>query len=239
MGFFNDTLSGLVSRSIRALVLMIAGLFALLAAYPAAATVGTVWTSGTAAATGSGDTRTVYILSNGFHSDIALPVEQGRPVAGLPIAAADFPGGLRDSRYLIVGWGSQTAYTRLLALSDLTPDIALKALLFDRSVMHVLPYAGDLRGPHAYRVELDKDQYERLLTFVAGTFATDGDGTARPLPNVTHGFGDVFYRAGPRFSLFYGCNAWTGAALRRAGVPVGRWTPFAQSIEWNLRGYAG
>ena len=30
------------------------------------------------------------------------------------------------------------------------------------------------------------------------------------------------------------CNTWTGDALRRAGVPVSPWTPFAGNVTWHL-----
>ncbi len=221
-------------RFLGVLLRMLAGIMLLLVAYAAAALVGTVWTSGAPRAAAAGDRITVYVLSNGFHSDIALPVDAQRPTGGLPIRATDLPNGLDGVRYLIVGWGSQTAYTSLLALSDLTMGIAVKSLLFDRSVMHVLPYGGDFAGGGAYRLDLSTAEYDRLIAFIDRTFAVDAAGNAELLTGITQGFGDVFYRARPRFSLFYGCNAWTGQAMRKAGVPFGIWTPFAQSVEWNM-----
>ncbi len=209
-------------------------MFGLLLAYILAAVIGTMWTAGGQANAGTGSLKTVYVLSNGFHSDIALPVEAGKAPGAVPVTAEDLPSGLHDTGYLIIGWGSQTAYTSLLALSDLTAEIIVKALLFDRSVVHVLPYSGPLEGKGIYKVELDAAQYARLVDFIAKTFATGNNGGAELLPGITQGYGDVFYRARPRFSPFYGCNAWTGEALRTAGVPVGHWTPFAQSIEWNM-----
>lgn len=227
-------LATLMRKSAKVIIGLAFAIVGLVIVYLASAVIGTVWTAGGKANAGSGQTTTVFVLSNGFHSDIALPVKAGQPSAGLPVASGDLPGGLQDTRYLIIGWGSQTAYTSLLALSDLTAAIAFKALLFDQSVMHVLPYSGELRGKGVYRLQLDDAQYGRLVGFIAQTFKTGDDGSAELIPGISQGFGDVFYRARPRFSLFYGCNAWTGEALRNAGVPVGQWTPFAQSIEWNM-----
>ncbi len=221
----------LIRKLVKTVALALAGISALLVVYLISAVAGTVWTAEPEPGEPSADMTTVYVLSNGFHSDIVLPVDAA---ASLPIAAADLPGGLAGTRYLILGWGSQTAYTSLLALTDLTVEIAAKALLFDRSVMHVLPYGGELQGSGVYRLELDPDQVRRLVAFIDETFTVDANGRAELLPGITQGYGDVFYRARPRFSLFYGCNAWTGEALREAGVPVGIWTPFAQSIEWNM-----
>lgn len=226
-------------KGLKAAIGITIAIVGLLVLYLAAAVIGTVWTDGGKANAGSAGSNTIYVLSNGFHSDLALPVNGGQPPAALPVLAGELPGGLNDTRYLIVGWGSQTAYTSLLALSDLTAAIAFKALLFDRSVMHVLPYSGEFGGEGVYRLELNDMQYRELVEFISNTFSTDRDGRAELLAGITQGFGDVFYRARPRFSMFYGCNAWTGEALRQAGVPVGRWTPFAQSIEWNMSRISG
>lgn len=222
-------------RLSRAAVMGVAVIVAALLFYGLAAVAGTVWQVDAETKKGSGKTTTIFVLSNGFHSDIAVPINDPRTLAKLPVRAADLPGELVGAQYLIIGWGSQTAYTSLLALSDLSARIIVKALLFDRSVMHVLPLGGEPYGDRVYRLELDADQYDRLLGFMANTFSLNQQGDAELLDGITQGFGDVFYRARPRFSAFYGCNAWTGNALREAGVSVGRWTPFAQSIEWNMR----
>ena len=227
-------LQATVRLIVRTVIVIVLVVLVVMAIYLTAAATGTVWTARSDRTPGSGGTNTIFVLSNGFHSDIALPVKDGLAPHGLPVLASDLPGGLRDTRYLIVGWGSQTAYTSLLALSDLTAGIIVKALAFDRSVVHVLPSSGTPRGEGVYRLDLDDTQYERLIDFIAGTFEIKGNGQVELLHGVTQGFGDVFYRAIPRFSVFYGCNAWTGQALREAGVPVGYWTPFAQSIEWNM-----
>jgi hypothetical protein len=41
---------------------------------------------------------------------------------------------------------------------------------------------------------------------------------------------DVFYEGDGGYNAFYTCNEWAGAALREAGVRVGAWTPFSQSV---------
>ena len=224
-----------VRRSVKAVIYAVIAVLGLLAAYLTAAVAGTLWTvQGTAAAAATDRSNVVYVVSNGFHSDIALPVTNGQPPAGIPVRDAHFPYGLGQAGYLIVGWGSQTAYTSLLALTDLTVGIVARSLSFDRTVVHVLPIRGAPQGPGVYRVELDDTQYARLVRFVAASFKTDPNGDAALIPGVTQGFGDVFYRANGRFSPFYSCNVWTGHALRQAGIRVGIWTPFAQSIEWNM-----
>src|SRR5438128_2061596 len=45
---------------------------------------------------------------------------------------------------------------------------------------------------------------------------------------------DTFYEGDGSFSMFFNCNAWTGAALRAGGVRMGLWTPFEQSVMSRL-----
>lgn len=207
----------------------------LIFAYLVVALVGTLWTvSSDRAQAAAAATRTVFVLSNGFHTDIALPLTGGEAPRGLPIAASDLVRGLSGVRYVAIGWGSEAAYTSLVSITDLSAGTIFRALAFDRSVVHVLPYYAEPFGEGVYRLELSEDQYRRLTDFIATTFLAGPDGAAEIIPGVSQGFGDVFYRGRPRFSAFYGCNAWTGEALRRAGAEVGIWTPFAQSIEWAL-----
>jgi len=223
----------IVRRGVKLVFHTTAWLAGLVAAFLIAAVIGTVWTA-PPQPDGGAKAHTIYILSNGYHTDIALAVDIAAGSSALPVAAADFPNGLSSARYLLFGWGSEAAYTSLLSLTDLSAGTILTALSFDRSVVHVVPIHGAPEGQGVYRLDLGDDQFRRLTAFIAATFVTDDSGRAELVADASHGYGDIFYRAAPRFSAFYGCNAWTGEALRIAGVQMGRWTPFAQSVEWSL-----
>jgi uncharacterized protein (TIGR02117 family) len=180
-----------------------------------------------AAATG---TVRIYVLSNGFHSDIAIPYNDGRALARFGIDPSDFPVAPNGVRYWAIGWGSQTAYTSLLDISDLTAGIIVRALAFDVSVMHIQPLGEIAGGEGVYAIDLSRDQYSRLFAGIRRSFG----GAIRPIADITQGFGDRFYRADGRFSAINGCNVWTGRRLREAGVGVGVWPVFAQSLEFGL-----
>ncbi|WP_419911675.1 DUF2459 domain-containing protein [Hoeflea sp.] len=100
--------AGVVRRTIKTLLYAVVAVLGVLAAYLTAAVAGTLWTVSGHGEALSEQPRVVYVLSNGFHSDIALPVENGRLPAGLPVRDKDFPNGLDQARYLIIGWGSQS-----------------------------------------------------------------------------------------------------------------------------------
>lgn len=189
---------------------------------------------------GDADMHAVYVISNGFHSAIAVPSEARIALeAGsderqsllerLALGIDDFPVDPDQVRYWQFGWGSKTAYTSLRAVRDLTPAIAARALAFDVSVMHVQPL-GELRaGDGVYRLDLTTAQLDALVASIAPYFSD-----TQPIAGTTQGFGDRFYPGRGRFSPVNSCNSWTGRRLRAAGVGVGAWTPIAATLEFGL-----
>ena len=177
----------------------------------------------------AGDRVQVHVISNGFHSDIVLPAT-GRTLERIGLDPSDFPVERGAVSGWAIGWGSRTAYTSLRAVSDLTPDIVAKAIAFDDTVMHVAPVGPLLPGDGVWAVDLAPSDYDRLVDSIAEGFAAD----RTALPGLTQGFADRFYAGAGRFTAWYGCNAWVGTRLRDAGVPVGLWTPTAQSLAFGL-----
>lgn len=180
----------------------------------------------------SPDTVTIYILSNGFHSDIAVPRLDGETFAQLDLIEEDYPVELDQVEYWAVGWGSKTAYTSLMAVSDLTLGIASKALAFDETVMHITPLGALTAGESVYKINISSAQYEALLSAMKQFFADTA-----PL-EVTQGFGDRFYAGKGRFAPWLSCNTWTGRRLREIGIGVGLWTPTSQALEFGLQAVA-
>lgn len=171
----------------------------------------------------------VFVLSNGFHSDIAVPRLNGSTMQHLRLSELDFPVNIDDVRYWAVGWGSKTAYTSLMEITDLSFGIAAKSLAFDGAVMHVTPLGELNAGPRVYPIDLSVSEYEALLANLSSWFAS-------PAPQeVTQGIGDRFYTARGKFSPWMTCNSWTGRRLREIGINVGLWTPLSQSLEFGLK----
>jgi uncharacterized protein (TIGR02117 family) len=80
---------------------------------------------------------------------------------------------------------------------------------------------------------LSDAQYRRLVAFVTASFRQEGGKLAK-LDQPGYGSNDFFYRATGSYHLFHTCNAWTGDALREAGVKVSWWTPLESSVFFFL-----
>lgn len=226
-------LSGAARWALRAALTAIA----LLGLYVAAALAGALLTGADGPSDVSADgggSVAIYVATNGFHTDLILPARSaGRDWGDVLRRSPITRERLADTRWVAFGWGSRTAYTRLGKVTDLTPAIALKALAFDVSVVHVAPFAAIREGDEVRRIELTGSGYRRLAAFIDASFAGKGAEGPVPLPGVTHGYGDAFFRGSGRFSFLRGCNVWVGEALRRGGYRTGLWTPFAQSLMWS------
>jgi uncharacterized protein (TIGR02117 family) len=180
-------------------------------------------------------TREILVLSNPIHTDIAIPVDADLlarfgflATGGLAI---DEPGVF----YLVFGWGGRAFYIETPEWSQLKPMPVLKALTLDRSVMHV-ERAGaiDRAHPAVTPLAVDEEGYERLLQFIEESFARE-NGAPVPIPGVAYGQNDVFFEATGHFNAFAGCNTWTSAALRQAGLTTGWWNPLPVTLATSLR----
>ncbi len=179
--------------------------------------------------------RRVLILSNPIHTDIALPVtsEVLDRFAFLREGSLeiDYPG----VRYLVFGWGGRAFYTETPTWADLKPLPLFKGVTLDQSVMHVA-LAGEipLADAGVMALDLSDADYEKLLGFILGSFARP-QGKPVPLLGQSYGRDDAFFEAVGYFNALLGCNTWTAAALRHAGLRTGWWTPLPPLLTTSLR----
>jgi uncharacterized protein (TIGR02117 family) len=177
----------------------------------------------------------ILVLRNPIHTDIAIPIDAAaRREFGFVTAAGldlDTPG----ARYLVFGWGGRSFYTETPTWADLKFMPALRGLTIDASVMHV-ELAGDIRldSPNVTALEIGDAGRDNLLKFIRASFS-GGAGAPISLPGFAYGEYDAFFEATGYFSAILGCNTWTAAALRQAGISTGWWTPLPDALLWSIR----
>ncbi|WP_233503420.1 TIGR02117 family protein [Sphingomonas psychrotolerans] len=171
---------------------------------------------------------TVYVIDNGIHTDLVLPVS----AEGVAWDDLIRPEHLADparaaASHLAFGWGDRDFYLNTPTWWDVNPLRVARAMAgAGETVMHVSHIAEPQIGPDAKAITLSPEEYRRLAAFLRGTF---GEGA----PARGYGAADAFYGARGGYSLFRTCNAWTGEALRAAGVRAGIWTPFPSGVmQW-------
>lgn len=178
---------------------------------------------------------TVLVIAGPIHTDLALPVDaRTRALFGF-VEGAGVPLGDPGARWLLLGWGGRSFYLETPRWEDLRPGPVLRSLGLDRSVLRV-DVVGDIPEgvPGVTRLRLPPGGRERLEALALATFSRGAEGA--PVA-VAPGFGatDAFFAAEGRFNLLLGCNTWTAAALRAAGVRTGWWTPLPQGLVASVR----
>lgn len=189
------------------------------------------------ASAGSDEQRRILVLSGPIHTDIAIPLDETTRSTFSFLDAADVPVEHPGARWLIVGWGGRAFYLETPTWADLKPLPVLRALTIDRSVLHV-DVAGDAVAsqPGVAAFDIDQRSFSKLMAFVAGSFASEA-GAVTAIPGAGYGAYDRFFEAKGLFNALVGCNTWTAAALREAGLRSGVWTPLPQSLRLSLKLY--
>jgi len=189
-----------------------------------------------AAAAGEG-TRHILVLRNPIHTDIALPVDDEVRRRFHFLADAGLPSDAPAVRYIVFGWGGRAFYLETPTWSQVKAVPVLKALTLDASVMHV-DVAGAIAEPHpdVAGFDVDEARFAALLDYIAASFQQGPDG---PMVIEDAGYStyDRFYEANGHFNALVGCNTWTAAGLRTAGLRTGWWNPLPASLGWSMQLY--
>lgn len=179
---------------------------------------------------------TIFVRTNGVHTWMMVP----KQAAGVDWRPLSDPAHIKDPRfgrgdYLAIGFGNRDFYLNTPSWWDLRPRTAFAAA-FGRgpALMHVQHVWNPQPDAYQHPLRLTEDAYRRLAAHIRESFVLDAEG--RPVPLIGRGYGrsDIFYEAQGHYDGRRTCNEWTGEALREAGVKVGVWTPFSQSIMWRF-----
>ncbi|OJY75514.1 MULTISPECIES: TIGR02117 family protein [unclassified Rhizobium] len=177
----------------------------------------------------------ILMLSNPIHTDIAIPVDGDLLTRFAFLRTAGLDLDNPNLRYLVFGWGGRSFYIETPTWADLKPGPVLKSFGLDRSVIHA-ELAGDipLDAPVVTVININPEGLERLKQFILGSFEQADNGPV-PLLGSNYGPNDAFFEARGYFNALMGCNTWTAAALRQAGLTSGLWTSLPFMLRWSLR----
>lgn len=155
----------------------------------------------------------IYVVTQGWHTEIMLRREDLRP-AFWP-EAADFAA----FEYVAVGWGERDYFPA----PRFNPWYGIKALFWPTaSVLHVVgfdrPPVQQFPGTEVVRLALTAEGLEELNRYIGASHERE-DHRAQPLLPSPYGAG-WFYAARRSFHLFRTCNVWVVHALQAAGLPV-------------------
>lgn len=174
----------------------------------------------------------IYILGNGVHTDIVVPVKTEWKDWSQSILYGNTLNNDSSLKLLAIGWGDKGFYLNTPTWADLKFNTAFNAAFgLSSSAMHATFYKSLNEGHLCVKLEVDKKQYQRLVTFIENSLMTDSTGHPIVIPTkIRYNRNDAFYEAHGKYSLFHTCNTWTNDALKACGQKACWWTPFEAGI---------
>ncbi|RYU79579.1 TIGR02117 family protein [Hymenobacter persicinus] len=175
-----------------------------------------------------------YILSNGVHTDIVLPVRTAQVDWSELVPYADTPAADTTMRYIGFGWGDKGFYLDTPTWSQLKASTAFKAMFWlGTSAMHTTYHHQPNEGPDCVKIFLSAAEYARLINYIKGSFDYDAAGRVQHIQGHNYGLNDTFYEARRTYNLFYTCNTWANDALKVSGQKASLWTPMDSGIFYQ------
>jgi len=175
----------------------------------------------------------IYILSNGVHTDIVVP---------LKTTIHDYSTQLnpklvkehKNYNFASIGWGDKGFYLNTPTWAELKFSTAFNALFYlSDSAMHVSYYEKLTENELCKKISIPAESYKKIIETINQSFTADDNGNFIPIAHAHYGSNDVFYEAESRYSLFKTCNTWTNNVLKAGNLKACLWTPFDKGIFYH------
>lgn len=175
---------------------------------------------------------TIYILTNGVHTDIVVPVKSELYDWSQQVKYADTKSKDTTYKYLAMGWGDKGFYLETPEWKDLKASVAFKAAFgLSTTAIHATFHRNMTIGDSCREINISKEQYKRLIDYMTGSFQKDENGQFIPIvTNAVYGDDDAFYEANGSYSMLHTCNTWANTGLKKAGQKACLWTAFKTGI---------
>lgn len=182
------------------------------------------------------DQITAYILTNGVHTDIVLPVKS-EAIDWSTIVPFTDTKAKKEAKYIAFGWGDKGFYLDTPEWKDLKFSTAFKAAFWlGESAMHTTFYNEMNVGEDCKTIQMSMEEYQQLISYIKNSFDTDPNNKVELIKtDAVYGNNDSFYEAKGSYSLFFTCNTWTANALKAAKKEAPLWTATQQGIFYHYK----
>lgn len=174
----------------------------------------------------------IYILTNGVHTDIVVPVRTNQIDWSSIIPFKNTVSNDSTANLLALGWGDKGFYLETPTWNDLKASTAFKATFgLSTSAMHCTYYKSLTENESCRKIGISPSQYQKLIDYIQGSFQKDANGLPVYIEtNANYGDTDAFYEAIGSYSLFKTCNTWTNNSLKACEQKACLWTAFDTGI---------
>lgn len=174
----------------------------------------------------------VFVISNGVHADICLPIAGDEAFWNQYFDVNTFSTLNNQPTHIALGWGDKGFFLDTPTWADLKASTAFKALFIPSpAALHVsyLEHTPKL-SETIKSFKLDAKAFAAMKAYIVSTVTLTNNKTALidccRYPDVH----DNFYEANYKYHLFRTCNVWTNEVIKIGGVKTAIWSPFDTGI---------
>lgn len=179
---------------------------------------------------------TIFINSNGVHTDIIVPLKNEVKDWTKDILYTHTRSQDSTMQYVAFGWGDKGFYLETPQWSDLKTSTALKAAFhLGTSAMHTRFYKYVQEDENCIKIKISQQDYALLVGYINNSFQFDDGKKVLWIEGHSYGDYDAFYEAKRKYNLFYTCNSWANNALKAANQKAALWTPSDKGIFYHYR----
>lgn len=173
----------------------------------------------------------IYLLSNGVHTDIVVPVKTPTTDWSEKVKFQNTKANDTTAKYLAFGWGDKGFYLNTPTWADLKFSTAFYAASgLSTSAMHCTFYKRMKEDEECRKIIITEKQYKALVDFIQNSFQMKNGQVIKIETDAVYGNNDAFYEANGSYNLFYTCNTWTNSALKAADQKASLWTVYDKGI---------
>jgi uncharacterized protein (TIGR02117 family) len=174
---------------------------------------------------------TIYIKTNGVHTDIVVPIKNNIKDWTSEIKFEQTQSKDSLMQYIGIGWGDKGFYLDTPNWSDLKATTALKAATgLSTTAMHTTFYKSLSENDGCKKIIISNENYQKLVNYITNSFQRDTHKNIQWISGHSYGNNDAFYEAIGSYSLFKTCNTWSNSALKASNQKAAFWTPYDGGI---------
>ncbi len=167
----------------------------------------------------------IFILSNGVHTDIVVPIKNEFKDWSKEIRFQQTKSKDSLVNYLAFGWGDKGFYLNTPEWSDLKASTAFNAAFgLSSSAMHTTFYKRMKEDASCKKIRISSEEYQKLITYISESFKLNSAKNVQWISGNSYGNRDAFYEANGSYNLFFTCNTWANNALKTANQKASLWT---------------
>ncbi|SDS85585.1 conserved hypothetical protein [Mucilaginibacter mallensis] len=186
---------------------------------------------------GTSNNVAIYILTNGDHTDVIVPVKNAVKDWSTEVRYQNTISRDTIAKYVALGWGDKGFYLNTPTWAQLKFSVAFRAAFaLSTSAIHTTFCNVPQIGTDCKKIIISNNQYARLVAYVDSSFKRDAQGNIINIKtNANYDSHDAFYEAKGSYNLFYTCNTWANNALKACGQKACLWTPYDRGIFYHYR----